>query len=534
MLWDRLKRYILYFLVLVAPIIAAVLSVKLILGQPLASFIPFESDEVTYWHEVATFMKAGLNSGYYGFNEYVSKLPFCHYGPHGPFYAMFYGIPAKIIGWWQEYSAPYYHLGFYVFSLAIFLYVVKPNVKKAALLLTYISTCHFMILMCTSNMMESLHYSFAIVAAAVLYKLLKKRSKVSKKFRAIVFIFILVISIMRYAWALLIFPFLFLQHRRITTKKLLIDIALTVAFTFAVYIVSTLITSPVPFNFLQELTTEVGSSFFGAVQLTLMHSFNNFRGLFHPEEVPLIIGFNVQYFVVMIALIVVNIKFYKEIFRLRKSFWRKILKLSKENLEDPVLLFTLLPILLLAVFFYVPGWSHYRLVSPFFLLCALLIIVLGRRKLTITIIAINLALIPAYIDAFKKVRYFNYIGNMIANGKQVREFTAQLMVFRPEQGPWCNTVITRKTPAWNMYIPAGFGISRFEAFENNPKPLKSKFVVLTEDSVPSYTKILNLHYLALAPMGYIFVNLDADCPDVKILRDRLIQRGRVMIDTSKR
>ena len=56
------------------------------------------NDEIYYWHQIATFKRAGFNGGYYTYQE-VPAPNLSHFGTHGPMFPMIYGVLGYLVGW---------------------------------------------------------------------------------------------------------------------------------------------------------------------------------------------------------------------------------------------------------------------------------------------------------------------------------------------------------------------------------------------------------------------------------------------------
>ncbi|MFQ3566018.1 MAG: hypothetical protein SNJ59_03375 [Aggregatilineales bacterium] len=78
------------------PVVMGLGLVRLNLDASLSSFIPFDSDEVVYWHQIATFRVAGFNGGQYSVDELTALAAFSHFHTHGFFHPALLGSIARI------------------------------------------------------------------------------------------------------------------------------------------------------------------------------------------------------------------------------------------------------------------------------------------------------------------------------------------------------------------------------------------------------------------------------------------------------
>ena len=73
------------------PVMIIVL-VRWFYGVPISAFHPVLNDEVSYWHQALTFSRVGFHGGYYTLGEVTNASGFTPFGPHGPGFAVAYGL----------------------------------------------------------------------------------------------------------------------------------------------------------------------------------------------------------------------------------------------------------------------------------------------------------------------------------------------------------------------------------------------------------------------------------------------------------
>src|SRR4030042_3866699 len=111
--------FLVFFISLMPPLVVYLL-IRFNMKKNLQDFVPaFWVDQVDYWHEVATFIKAGFNGGFYGQGEIPATIHFFHFGPHGPIYPVIYGLIGRIFGW-EFYSGILFNMAILAVSFILF------------------------------------------------------------------------------------------------------------------------------------------------------------------------------------------------------------------------------------------------------------------------------------------------------------------------------------------------------------------------------------------------------------------------------
>ena len=86
----------------------------------LLDYFPLVSDEIAYQRQIAAFVQAGFNGGYFTAYEQPAPFTFSHFSVHGPAFPVIYGLVGRIVGW-QLYSGPLFNLAVLAFATATFL-----------------------------------------------------------------------------------------------------------------------------------------------------------------------------------------------------------------------------------------------------------------------------------------------------------------------------------------------------------------------------------------------------------------------------
>ncbi|HCA94297.1 MAG TPA: hypothetical protein DEP38_06400 [Cyanobacteria bacterium UBA9226] len=152
----------------------------------------------------------------------------------------------------------------------------------------------------------------------------------------------------------------------------------------------------------------------------------------------------------------------------------------------------------------------------------LILILLKRNKLIKLFLVINLLTMPLFISSYREANYIgvSYARQLPANNRyensSIVEFEKSIkdiVVYEKEISPWCNTIAT----GYDSYrsnlisVPAGVGFSLIINSEKLQLPLKSKYVLLSDNTLPKLRSQLNIEYLNTTPIGKLYLNLDSHC-----------------------
>ncbi len=126
---NRIPTSLLIVIFSLLPVLITIILIRFVICAPITQYMPVTyNDEAEYWHEISTFGRAGLNGGYYAFIENPPAVPLFHFGIHGPIFAIFYGIFAKVFGW-SYFSGLYVNLA--VLGCAFALYAWGSHLDQA-------------------------------------------------------------------------------------------------------------------------------------------------------------------------------------------------------------------------------------------------------------------------------------------------------------------------------------------------------------------------------------------------------------------
>ena len=173
---TRASRIALGALVVAAPAIVVSALLAAVFNATLLDYFPAVSDELAYQRQIAAFVAAGFDSGYFTTFERPAPFAFTHFAVHGPAFPVIYGLIGRFAGW-ELYSGPIFNLA--VLALATAAFLVMGRLSRAQILATgaVLLTSWWLLLMATITMQESLNQAVMIVMAGFTARLLHPETR---------------------------------------------------------------------------------------------------------------------------------------------------------------------------------------------------------------------------------------------------------------------------------------------------------------------------------------------------------------------
>ena len=168
---SRASRMALGALVVAAPALVTCLLVARLFDATLVDYFPLVSDEIAYQRQIAAFVEAGFNGGYFTAYERPAPFAFAHFSVHGPAFPVLYGLVGRIVGW-HLYSGPIFNLTVLALATAIFLAMSRLSRRQILVAGAVILTSWWVLLMASITMQESLNQAVMIVIAGFAARLM--------------------------------------------------------------------------------------------------------------------------------------------------------------------------------------------------------------------------------------------------------------------------------------------------------------------------------------------------------------------------
>jgi hypothetical protein len=481
------RRAPLALTIAMAPVVLAFgLSAALYSARP-ADAIPYASDEIAYWNQIAAFERAGFDAGYTTVEERPSRVSATRFGPHGPAFPVLYGVVARAAGW-DYASGPIF--GALAFILAATLWQLAtpaPPLLATAVMLSFWPV----VLSALNTMQEPLHFAFACVFAVLFVRALTE-PRPSQAWLALAATLIIVASLVRPVWALPAVPLAGLLCRRWGRRAAwagAVAAALGAGTLYAVFI-----TLAAPYPLTDPLLTRLSASpVSGAVAIVRRMVFDGVPRWLSFDAEPLAILYRYQLLAVAVAAGV---------------WWYR-----SRTAARPLLAFASLTAFItfaatLAVG-EVGAWRDYRATTPL-LLMVLLMTASVRTSLAWIAVAMNvLMLVPAYrtFQAFQGPRFEP--DRRAAIETFARE-VGRHMRFETDGSPWANSVLVHvdqyRYPL--LGLPRGMGISGVLTWDRVAAPPRSRYLILSARDLGEIQGRFRLARLDATTLGDLYENLD--------------------------
>jgi len=444
-------RLFLSLLLIASPWLVILLD-SVFTGHSVLESFPVWSDELSYWHEILSLSRKGLQHGYYTYNELVPAVS--SFGPHGFGTVSVYALFAKVFGW-KTYSMVIANAFFMSLAFLFSVMILKPTAKTTWFVLLFSISYTPFILFSVTSMSEGLNQAILIVYFTLLYAYFQRE----KKWLFVLFIlFCTAISCVRIIYIVLFLPILFYRKNRfVIDAKLAIFVLTWLVFSVFLFLFSIQFVSPYPDSFLHELFNTNG--IVEKMSLAIFHFGQNTLDYINPLS-DNAIQVAERYFVLVVL-----------VYSLIKS--RAIQSKLKEIEIRYFVVFLILLLVLLITFaaYDVSDWRDYRVLAPILFGCIFYLILNSSASEAYGLLVINALILvlliasPLVWKSFNADRYNPAIESGLL--KQI-EYTVQ------QKNSFENTVAVQlfdKNIVLN--IPAGIGISTADTLSDK---LQSKYV----------------------------------------------------------
>jgi hypothetical protein len=496
---SRGSRIALGVLVVVAPAIGTCVLLATLFDATLLDYFPLVSDEIAYQRQIATFVQAGFNGGYFTAYERPARLAFTHFSVHGPAFPVLYGLVGRIVGW-HIYSGPIFNL--VVLGLATAIFLAMGRLSRAQILIagSLLVTSWWVLLMASITMQESLNQAVMIVIAGCVARLMHPATEHHGRLLMGALVMLAVASVLRPTNWIVAVPLVLIgmpRHRPLRVALATFGAALGVPFFWLLW---RSISAPIPGLAIEwEPTTSSG-----AVGMLVRYFTDHLRNNAEIFELARFLDApffqHVMFESVAIALLCLPLT--------AIGAWRGTPTFKVDLFNALTLGLALVAFL---GFYFDSQASISRVMSPF-LLMALLTYVATRSRTWIVggVIAANLLVAPSFLATYREWRV-DLFRNDQSRYEQFRGQLAPWLTFDPSRKPWCNTLLTTTYEREIVAVPAGIGLSVGRPVTELTPPIKSGYVLLTPDSVKDFGDKARLQHLATTALGDLYANSDAGC-----------------------
>jgi hypothetical protein len=496
---KKLERFLplAYILTACVPLLATLMLVQGLMHTSISAFVPVYSDEIDYWHETATFLKAGFGGGYYTINEIPATASFTPFGPHGPSVIVFFGLIGKIIGW--NYDSPFIlNLGIITLALLAFLLITRPRWGQLGLIAAFFAVCWPVLFFLPTGMEETLNQVGGILFAALIFIFLRDGMKNSIWLWITILLLAFFCSI-RYTWIFLVPVFALAGFRKIGWKKGLWMAAACVVIIGAGFYLVSIQYAPYPNSFTSSVMYFLKRSVPEAIKFFWEHLRDNLTAFFPAG--------NILQWETMERIQVVGVSVYLAVLVF-------VYRRKPESRLAWVVLAALIPIIAAQILFYeIRRLIDVRIFAPYLIFAVLLIVTSrphGWAWVTSAVILGNVILVSSMMQiypSYHNAQFYADISSIEATSQQL----APYIQYKENAPRWCNSVTTTLDQKELMGVPAGVGITYVMDATGINYPLDAKYTIF-RNSVFARSKPVHLQKLAQLDIGYLFLNLNAKCP----------------------
>ncbi len=505
-----MKQKIFYFTLVIAvmltPIIVGYGLIRVYEGATFLDFTPTSSDEIYYWHQIATFGKAGFNGGYYSVSEVPARAEFSHFYAWGIVMPVLHGTAAKLFGWYL-FSMPIVNMLLLTAATGLFIYTIRPDKKQLLLLGAVLATFNATILYLPTSKAQIFYQTLALILASGFYLLFTRPKRLPRFFLPVFVAFITLISFTRITWMMFLFPAFFLASEQKTLRAA--GLALIKSLPFMVVALLALnLSAPYP-NFRSEFFSALRVSVSDALQLLQEHIALNLSEINNggPHEISL-------RYQVFFLLIVWGWAILGPLVRRRKR--RKLSDEQKERLwETGFHLFNLGGILILLFLIHdIFAERGFRIMAPHLLLSLSLLIALKHRWLVVMMVASMILLLPSILPVYEEWSTQHFSPDHRQSVLDWGERLEDVIVYNPDTpNAWCNSLLHTyqyfSNPEILLAVDKAVGLSWLY---HSYLPYKSRYLLFDDGTYNYRQEQLNVEPLLTVPDGRLYLNLDADCP----------------------
>jgi len=506
------RRIAVSALVVALPALVTCGLVAALFDATLLDYFPMVSDELAYYQQIATFVRAGFDGGYFTFHENPAPISVFHFGVHGPAFPIMYGLVGRLVGWTIA-SGPIFNLCALALATTVFIWMARLSERQIVVLGTIMLTSWWVTLMVPITMQESLNQAFMIVVAAFAVRLLQPDTPRRGLLLLIVLAILVVASVLRPTNWVVAIPLVLVGLSR--RPWLAAAGACSAAIGIPIFwLVWRIVSAPIP-GLPIELAGATGSGAVGRVwTYFITQIWMNAVAIFN---VPAFLERPFFQYVMFLATGVTVVSGFLAVRALvtkatarERGGWGEVWT----GLDFRVDVMNLLTLgLALAGFFgfyFDSEASISRVTAPFLLFAQLVLLATGCRRwlLAATIVA-SLFVAPSFITTYRIWRFDHFTYDR-ARFEVFRSQVSPLVSYHAGQGAWCNTLLTMSYDREIVGVPAGIGLSVAKPGAPDA-PIRSKYLLLTGDGPERFRSAVELQPLGSTVLGDVFLNRNSVC-----------------------
>jgi hypothetical protein len=491
---------------------SAVLGYK----KSLFDSIPTGGDELSYWHQIATFSAVGWNGGYYAWGEMIASPPF-RFSVHGPGFMLVYGSIGQVVGW-HWWSGPIFNLIFLALATAVCVWAVRGSMLQMALITLLVVSTWPLFVFVVSTTQEAFHAAVAIAFVGLLYRLLQGEHTRWFTLGPAAGLLTLM-CVVRPTWAFLWLPLVAAASlRRSLLIRLLGVVLAAVSITFFFWVWRA-ISAPFPWGWgpLDHWAAGVfGTGSADGLNYLVGRVTRSPAKLFDPGRLDVLrpwFLFVWEVLLLTLATVVLSV-----VGLLRQLLAWRARRYGHAAAEQRLLIditcawLLLLSVINAVVIYAVELDAQARiLLAPAVLAVALYIVARQRRAIVGLFLLANFVLVAL-------VNPVAHIGaDLTGNSTELEEFGHVLgahVRYDSAADPWCNTMLISDYGRYVPAIPPGIGLGYLFTPDLVGTPPRARWILADEKWAEILAQRTDLHFLDTTAAGGLYVNRLAACPDV--------------------
>ncbi len=368
-------------------------------------------------------------------------------------------------------------------------------------------------------MQEALHQGFAIVLAAVFFRLLRRPGPRRWWVTTAVASGLVLASLFRPFWIALLLPYLILVYRPRTVQAWLSVLAVSGAMALGVFVLAAYISAPYP-NFVRTLLASTAASPRAGLLALARHGATNIEQFLDWRGPNRFLTLSRYQLLLLMLAVAVGVALALWQGRRAGKRWQESLPKQRDNLFH---LYNVGLVAVVVIALYIPtGYQGFRVFAPYVLMTSILLILWRRRSLGTLVLASNLLLAPVFVQEYSEAKTRNFAYDQ-AQVTSFSESIGNLLDYSSTASAWSNTLLLdgqllcyQVRCDYLMAIPAGRGVSVIFFPERLTAPLKSKYLLLSQAGYALIEEYLgselHLQPLRTTPVGELYLNLDCACP----------------------
>jgi hypothetical protein len=478
------------------PVLVIVL-VNTFYGVPLSRYRPVTSDEVAYWHQALTFSEVGFRGGFYTIDEIINASGITPFVPHGPGFAVLYGLSGAIVGWSRD-SVVIANLIVLAVAVTVWIALTRSSVPRLFLAAVTLVTFWHTVFWAPTGMQESLHHAGAIVVAGCFASVLGPSPR--RWTMVLGWIVLGLLSFIRPSWTIFLPVWAVATTRHARWYAIAGAVGVSLLYGAIVMMAYNRTVAPYGTGFFFLRAASLALPF----QALVDNVYDNLQRISRTDQYQSIeLLQRYQYVAVLLTACATSLWAFR-----RKN------QNGDRSLHLPVvavLLGTALAAMLMVYEF--ASFAEHRVLSAFLLFSAMLCLAAPGRMATVIVLGLVLSNLVTGRMAMREFEA-TWRDRFLWAERDLTEMQHAVhgrVVYRRDSPRWCNTLLTSAYPSSLIAVPAGIGLSVLQKPEAFQTPPRSGYLLMPDETRAGFSVPLDLEAIATLPYGTLYLNRKSGC-----------------------